>query len=145
MEVQIELNDRLYYDIVDKAKIEEVEINRYIAQLVEDKFYIDKYGDLNDLVGTVQTKQTEIHKTSVEESPKGEMKEEEQPTEVKVPKKRGRKPKAVKEVEAINVETPKKEEMVLKTEEPPQVEETKIASDEVLKKVVKRTRVLKSK
>lgn len=145
MEVQIELNDRLYYDIVDKAKIEGVEINRYIAQLVEDKFYIDKYGDLNDLIGVVQTKQTEVHKTPVEKIPKEEVKEEKHPNELKVPKKRGRKPKAVKEAEAINAEIQKKEEIVLKTEEPPQAEEPKITSDEVLKKVVKRTRVLKSK
>lgn len=143
MVVQIELNDRLYNDIVHKAEMEAVDVLSYIAQLVEEKFYIDKYGDLNELIGnknkSFETKPTQ----KIEES---EKKNEEKLIEVKVPKKRGRKPKFEKVAETIDtaviVDAPKEKE-ILKTEEQKPTETTTI--DDVLKKVVKRTRVLKSK
>lgn len=143
MVVQIELNDRLYNDIVYKAEMEDVDVLRYIAQLVEDKFYIDKYGDLNDLIGN---KSKSVETKSIQRIEEVEKKEEEAPIEIKVPKKRGRKPKAEKVVETVDtvvvVDVPKEKE-ILKTEEQKPTET--ITSDDVLKKVVKRTRVLKSK
>lgn len=143
MVVQIELNDRLYNDIVHKAEMEAVDVLSYIAQLVEEKFYIDKYGDLNELIGN-KNKSSETKPTQkIEES---EKKNEEKLIEVKVPKKRGRKPKSEKVAETIDtaviVDAPKEKE-ILKTEEQKPTETTTI--DDVLKKVVKRTRVLKSK
>lgn len=143
MVVQIELNDRLYNDIVHKAEMEAVDVLSYIAQLVEEKFYIDKYGDLNELIRnknkSVETKPTQ----KIEDA---EKKDEEKPIEVKVPKKRGRKPKSEKVAETIDtaviVDTPKEKE-ILKTEEQKPIET--ITTDNILKKVVKRTRVLKSK
>lgn len=132
MKVEIELNDRLYNDIISKANTEGVEVNLYIAQLVEDKFYIDKYGDLNEIAANAKT--AKLIETINEENPKIE-------EEVKIPKKRGRKPKADKIIEeAIDKGN---EAEALKPKEH-QNENTK-TDDEVLKKVVKRTRVLKSK
>lgn len=132
MKVEIELNDRLYNDIISKAKTEGVKVNLYIAKLVEDKFYIDKYGDLNEIASNTKTATyIEIEK---EETPKIE-------EEVKIPKKRGRKPKVDKVVEEV-IDN-KNESEALKPIEHLN-EETK-TEDEVLKKIVKRTRVLKSK
>lgn len=143
MVVQIELNDRLYNDIVQKAEMEAVDALRYIAQLVEEKFYIDKYGDLNELIGN---KSKSVEAKPNQKTEEVEKKNEEKPIEVKTPKKRGRKPKSEKVAEtndtAVVVEAPKEKE-ILKTDEQKPIET--ITSDDVLKKVVKRTRVLKSK
>ena len=143
MVVQIELNDRLYNDIMNKAEMEAIDVLSYIAQLVEEKFYIDKYGDLNELIGN-KSKSVETKPTQKIENV--EKKDGEKPIEVKVPKKRGRKPKSENVAETIDtavvVDAPKEKE-ILKTEEQKPIET--ITTDDVLKKVVKRTRVLKSK
>lgn len=143
MLVQIELNDRLYNDIVHKAEMETVDVLSYIAQLVEEKFYIDKYGDLNELIGN---KNKSVETKPMQKIEDAEKKDEEKPIEVKVPKKRGRKPKSEKVAETIDtaviVDTPKEKE-ILKTEEQKPIET--ITTDDILKKVVKRTRILKSK
>lgn len=143
MLVQIELNDRLYNDIVHKAEMETVDVLSYIAQLVEEKFYIDKYGDLNELIGN---KNKSVETKPMQNIEDAEKKDEEKPIEVKVPKKRGRKPKSEKVAETIDtaviVDTPKEKE-ILKTEEQKPIET--ITTDDILKKVVKRTRILKSK
>lgn len=143
MVVQIELNDRLYNDIMNKAEMEAIDVLSYIAQLVEEKFYIDKYGDLNELIGN-KSKSVETKTTQKIEN--AEKKDGEKPSEVKVPKKRGRKPKSENVAETIDtavvVDAPKEKE-ILKTEEQKPIET--ITTDDVLKKVVKRTRVLKSK
>lgn len=143
MIVQIELNDRLYNDIAHKAEMESVDVFRYISQLVEDKFYIDKYGDLNELIGN---KSKSVETKPIKKIEEVEKKDEEKPIEIKVPKKRGRKPKSEKVAETIDTsvvtDIPKEKE-ILKTEEQKPTET--VISDEVLKKVVKRTRVLKSK
>ena len=143
MLVQIELNDRLYNDIMHKAEMEAVDVLSYIAQIVEEKFYIDKYGDLNELIGN---KNKSVETKPMQNIEDAEKKDEEKPIEVKVPKKRGRKPKSEKVAETIDtaviVDTPKEKE-ILKTEEQKPIET--ITTDDILKKVVKRTRVLKSK
>ena len=143
MLVQIELNDRLYNDIVHKAEMETVDVLSYIAQLVEEKFYIDKYGDLNELIGN---KNKSVETKPMQKIEDAEKKDEEKPIEVKIPKKRGRKPKSEKVAETIDtaviVDTPKEKE-ILKTEEQKPIET--ITTDDILKKVVKRTRILKSK
>lgn len=47
MQVTIELNERLYKDIVSKSNNEGIEVGSYLSKIIEDKFYTDKYGDLN--------------------------------------------------------------------------------------------------
>lgn len=150
MRIDIELNDRLFYDIEKKAMIMEISVERYIAQLVEDKFYIDKYGDLNELLAN---KLSKAERLDIDEIKEGK-KEETEAVEIKVPKKRGRKSKAeklaeelaVKKEETLNIEViPKIEDKVALKEEEIKKEANATSTDEVLKKVVKRTRVLKSK
>lgn len=47
MQITIELNERLYKDIVSKSNNDGIEIGSYLSKIIEDKFYTDKYGDLN--------------------------------------------------------------------------------------------------
>ena len=144
MRVDIELNDRLFYDIECKARVMEISTDRYISQLVKEKFYIDKYGDLNELLGDKLSKAAPI----VEEKPKEE-KIGTTAIEAKTPKKRGRKSKAEKLPEELADKTEtlvdSKKTEVLKEENVKASNDTSASNDEVLKKVVKRTRVLKSK
>jgi hypothetical protein len=144
MRVDIELNDRLFYDIECKARVMEISTDRYISQLVEEKFYIDKYGDLNELLGDKLSKAAPI----VEEKPTEE-KIETTVIETKIPKKRGRKSKAEKLAEELAAKTEtlddSKKTDILKEENAKANNDTSASNDEVLKKVVKRTRVLKSK
>ena len=49
MNVTLTLNDRLYTDIENLLKASD-KINDYLVGAIEDKFYTDKYGDLNEVL-----------------------------------------------------------------------------------------------
>lgn len=48
MEVNVVLNDRLYNDINALAYEMKISVPDCLARMIEDKFYTDKYGDLNE-------------------------------------------------------------------------------------------------
>ena len=50
MNVTLTLNDRLYTDIENLLKTSDIKINDYLIGAIEDKFYTDKYGDLNEVL-----------------------------------------------------------------------------------------------
>lgn len=50
MNVTLTLNDRLYTDIENLLKASDIKINDYLVGAIEDKFYTDKYGDLNEVL-----------------------------------------------------------------------------------------------
>ena len=50
MNVTLTLNDRLYTDIENLLKASDIKINDYLIGAIEDKFYTDKYGDLNEVL-----------------------------------------------------------------------------------------------
>ena len=50
MNVILTLNDRLYTDIENLLKASDIKINDYLIGAIEDKFYTDKYGDLNEVL-----------------------------------------------------------------------------------------------
>ena len=50
MNVTLTLNDRLYTDIDNLLKTSDIKINDYLIGAIEDKFYTDKYGDLNEVL-----------------------------------------------------------------------------------------------
>lgn len=52
MEVKLTLNERLYKDIEDLSSTMGVSTEDYIINIIEDKFYTDKYGDLNNAMNT---------------------------------------------------------------------------------------------
>lgn len=49
-ECHINFNDRLYTDIENLLKASDIKINDYLVGAIEDKFYTDKYGDLNEVL-----------------------------------------------------------------------------------------------
>lgn len=50
MNVTLTLNDRLYTDIENLLKASDIKVNDYLIGAIEDKFYTDKYGDLNEVL-----------------------------------------------------------------------------------------------
>lgn len=62
----IEINDRLYNDFVVWSKANNMsddDMRRYIEKAFQDRFMIDKYGDLNEKI-------KELHKEKDVEKPK---------------------------------------------------------------------------
>lgn len=134
MNLNIELNDRIFNDINVYCKANNLDVNEYLVGIISEKHSINKFGDLNELLPKV-----------VEE------------TKVEV-KRRGR-PKKVKAEEVVEVnekdtlkvetdKTPVKEGHTLTTvftieEKKEEIAEDK--SDEVKpKSIVKRKRTLKA-
>lgn len=117
MNVTLTLNDRLYADIENLLKASDIKINDYLIGVIEDKFYTDKYGDLNEVL----YKKEEPVKPVKEES-------------VKKEKEASR--KVIKKV-TDKVTEDKKEK--------PVKEEVQDKTTEKIKKRVTRTRTIKSK
>ena len=120
MNVTLTLNDRLYTDIENLLKASDIKINDYLVGAIEDKFYTDKYGDLNEVL----------------------YKKEETIKEEPVKKEKEVSRKVVKEVTSKVIED-KKEETI--KEEVPVKEEVQDKTTEKIKKRVTRTRTIKSK
>ena len=120
MNVTLTLNDRLYTDIENLLKASDIKINDYLVGAIEDKFYTDKYGDLNEVL----------------------YKKEETIKEEPVKKEKEASRKVVKKVASKVIED-KKEETI--KEEVPVKEEVQDKTTEKIKKRVTRTRTIKSK
>lgn len=120
MNVTLTLNDRLYTDIENLLKASDIKINDYLVCAIEDKFYTDKYGDLNEVL----------------------YKKEETIKEEPVKKEKEVSRKVVKKVASKVIED-KKEETI--KEEVPVKEEVQDKTTEKIKKRVTRTRTIKSK
>ena len=120
MNVTLTLNDRLYTDIENLLKASDIKINDYLVGAIEDKFYTDKYGDLNEVL----------------------YKKEETIKEEPVKKEKEVSRKVVKKVASKVIED-KKEETI--KEEVPVKEEVQDKTTEKIKKRVTRTRTIKSK
>jgi len=136
MKITIEIVDRNYFQIDEFCKFNNIQIEDYIVQCVEDDFFTRKYGDLNEKLG--------INK---EEAPKVE----EKPKEVTEKKKVGRPRKKKVETESPTLIP----ETIEKGPNPPIIinsweEFYKLCLDKKEEnkeqpKITKRTRILKSK
>lgn len=126
MNVTLTLNDRLYTDIENLLKASDIKINDYLVGAIEDKFYTDKYGDLNEV----------LYKK--EETIKEEPVKKEKEVSRKVVKKVASKVIEDKKEETIKEEVSVKEEVPVK-------EEVQDKTTEKIKKRVTRTRTIKSK
>lgn len=58
MQIKIELNDRLYNDILLKINETDITVEDYLVGIIEDKFYTEKYGDLNTILNDTTTEET---------------------------------------------------------------------------------------
>lgn len=97
MTFNIELNDRIYKDIEFYCKTNNVTIQDYITELIEEKHSMNKYGDLNDIMpkiveeSTVEVKKRGRPKKTTEETiveDEKELKTEEIVTNKAMPKKK---------------------------------------------------------
>ena len=57
MQMKIELNDRLYNDILLKTNETDITVEDYLVGIIEDKFYTEKYGDLNIILNDTTTEE----------------------------------------------------------------------------------------
>ena len=57
MQIKIELNDRLYNDILLKVNEMDITVEDYLVGIIEDKFYTEKYGDLNIILNDITTEE----------------------------------------------------------------------------------------
>lgn len=135
MKLEIELNDRQFNDIDGYCKVNNLDIQNYIVDIITEKHSINKFGDLNELIPKVI---------------------EEEKVEVK---KRGR-PKKVKETTVEEpIKQPTSDELADKTESivaekgsklttvftiPTEEKENAIDEKPIVKPTVKRKRTLKA-
>lgn len=88
MEITIDIVDRNYHQIKEFCDFNQIKIEDYIVQCVEDDFFIRKYGDLNE---KFKQPKTEVEEKAVTEN----LKKEEEPKTEK--KKVGRPKKKIEE------------------------------------------------
>ena len=48
--MEININDRLYFNIQEYCKYNEIDDNEYINDCIVKQFNIDKFGDLNEIL-----------------------------------------------------------------------------------------------
>ena len=130
MLIELELIDRIYYDIKDYCESKGTDITEYIINTVEDRFYIDKYGDLNDKL----TKNTDRYKVSVDVSDK---EDKAVVTEIKFEEEN--KPVIISQTEV------KKEEAVISAEEKQSEKSETVPTKKEVEKPVRKKRTLVSK
>ena len=56
----VKIEDRLSYNIQDYCKLNEIDENEYIIDCIVKQFNIDKFGDLNEIIGDKNNKKEEI-------------------------------------------------------------------------------------
>ena len=130
MLIELELIDRIYYDIKDYCESKGTDIAEYIINTVEDRFYIDKYGDLNDKLRN----NTDRYKLSVDLSDK---EDKAVVTEIKFEEEN--KPVIISQTEV------KKEEPVISAEEKQSEKSEKVPTKKEVEKPVRKKRTLVSK
>ena len=54
--MEININDRLYFNIQEYCKYNEIDDNEYINDCIVKQFNIDKFGDLNEILGNKEEK-----------------------------------------------------------------------------------------
>lgn len=80
MEVKIELIDKVYDEISEMCKLNNITVDEYIVNTVMDNYYIMKFGDLNDKF----KKNTEPKKTTVKKKEEVKIEEAKPVVEPKV-------------------------------------------------------------
>lgn len=54
--MQIEINNRLYNEIVIWCVANNIDIPKYINNILNDRFMLDKYGDINKITNDINEK-----------------------------------------------------------------------------------------
>lgn len=122
MTVEIEIIDRVYYNIEDFCKVNGFDIKEYMSNAITERYNLDKYGDLNEKLVKKEEKKPSTRRTKKEE-PIVEVKPVEVTAEQKIEEVKIEKPvEEVKtvvtgtiKVEPIIEEKPKRTRRTLKT------------------------------
>lgn len=132
MNISITLNDRLYKDILLKSSDIGVEVNTYISRLIEERFYIEKYGDLNEISN--QSNKTDKESIDIQKN-------------IKKSSRKAKKDEIVENNVEVKEIDKSDAEIISENEKNNKDIDSFVQQngDDVLKKIVKRTRVLKSK
>lgn len=99
MQITIDIIDRNYDQIKEFCEFNNIKVEDYIVQCVEDDFFTRKYGDLNEKIRSKEQDQKIEEKPITEETPKVEK------------KKVGRPKKVVEEKPTVIVDSKKENEI----------------------------------
>lgn len=99
MQITIDIIDRNYDQIKEFCEFNNIKVEDYIVQCVEDDFFTRKYGDLNEKIRSKEQDQKTEEKPITEETPKVEK------------KKVGRPKKVVEEKPTVIVDNKKENEI----------------------------------
>ena len=99
MQITIDIIDRNYDQIKEFCEFNNIKVEDYIVQCVEDDFFTRKYGDLNEKIKSKEQGQKTEEKSITEETPKVEK------------KKVGRPKKVVEEKPTVIVDNKKENEI----------------------------------
>lgn len=122
MTVEIEIIDRVYYNIEDFCEVNGLDVREYMSNAITERYNLDKYGDLNEKLAKKEEKKPSTRRTKKEE-PIDDVKPVKITTEQKIEEVEIKKPidevKAVVtdivKVESIIGEKPKRTRRTLKT------------------------------
>lgn len=82
MQITIDIIDRNYDQIKEFCEFNNIKVEDYIVQCVEDDFFTRKYGDLNEKIRSKEQDQKTEEKPITEETPKVEKKKVGRPKKV---------------------------------------------------------------
>lgn len=82
MQITIDIIDRNYDQIKEFCEFNNIKVEDYVVQCVEDDFFIRKYGDLNEKIRPKEQDQRTKEKPITEEIPKVEKKKVGRPKKV---------------------------------------------------------------
>ena len=82
MQITIDIIDRNYDQIKEFCEFNNIKVEDYIVQCVEDDFFTRKYGDLNEKIKSKEQGQKTEEKSITEETPKVEKKKVGRPKKV---------------------------------------------------------------
>lgn len=99
MQITIDIIDRNFDQIKEFCEFNNIKVEDYIVQCVEDDFFTRKYGDLNEKIGSKEQDRKTEEKPITEETPKVEK------------KKVGRPKKVVEEKPTVIVDNKKENEI----------------------------------
>ena len=99
MQITIDIIDRNYDQIKEFCEFNNIKVEDYIVQCVEDDFFTRKYGDLNEKIRSKEQDRKTEEKPITEETPKVEK------------KKVGRPKKVVEEKPTVIVDNKKENEI----------------------------------
>lgn len=130
MEITIDIIDRNYSQIKEFCDFNNIKVEDYIVQCVEDDFFTRKYGDLNEKLNKskYEEKYTELLGKKI-----NELSENKKEIENKTEKKKVGRPKKVKEETVPPIEN---KEIIVRTEDTVNTDDN-VGQSKIRKRILK--------